>query len=269
MRYSGIQPQYFPRLHYFARILNTGIFVVRDDVQFVRKHKYPDGRVDKSYQAHTPIKQAFGIQFLDVPTKHGGYLSCAETRISYDDKLITRHLKSIRVAYGRARNFDRLYNEIERLLQRRYGYLGGLNFATIGWGLLHLLGEEQVDVDKISIGFLEKKLAQHRQFRLKKIKEASKSKALMEAKNLTANEKIITLIKEVGADEDYCGGTGAAAYMDGKLFERNGIKITIQDWKCPEYQQQFTNQLGFIPNLSIIDLLMNVDENESADIISR
>ena len=84
MRYSGIQPQYFPRLHYFARILNADIFVSRDDAQFLRKHKYPDGKTDKSYQAHTPIKTPSGIYLLNVPTKHEGFIPIYKTAISYN-----------------------------------------------------------------------------------------------------------------------------------------------------------------------------------------
>ncbi|KKU12081.1 MAG: hypothetical protein UX19_C0008G0011, partial [Candidatus Woesebacteria bacterium GW2011_GWA1_45_8] len=101
----------------------------------------------------------------------------------------------------------------------------------------------------------------------KEIKFASESKSLSAGNNLTANEKIIALCKEIGANEDYCGGTGAAAYMDDKIFAENGIKITVQDWKCNEYPQLFTKQVGFIPNLSIIDLLMNADIKRAQNVI--
>ena len=84
---------------------------------------------------------------------------------------------------------------------------------------------------------------------------------------MNPNEKIIALCKEVGATEDYCGGTGATAYMDEALYKKNGIKITVQDWKCQEYHQLFTKQQGFIPNLSIIDLLMNVPTEEAVRVI--
>ena len=47
---------------------------------------------------------------------------------------------------------------------------------------------------------------------------------------------------------------------------KNGIKITVQDWHCPPYPQQF-NKLGFIPDLSIIDLFMNVSPQNAAKIL--
>ena len=267
MRYTGIQPQYFPRLHYFARILNTDIFVIRDDVQFVSKHKYPDGRTDKSFQAHTPIKQSFGVQLLTVLTKHEGFTNLKQTQLSYDHDWVENHLKTIQVSYSKAANFPTLYPEITKLLTRRYDNLAQLNTATIFWGLLHFLGEPPVKLEQLTLKFIKSKLAEQKTFRLKNVLYASESKSLTDRKNLTANEKIIALCKEVGANEDYCGATGAAAYMDEELYAKNGMKITIQDWKCKEYPQLFTKKVGFIPNLSIIDLLMNTTAERARDII--
>lgn len=265
MRYSGIQPQYFPRLHYFARILNADVFVMRDDAQFVNKHKYPDGRVGKSYQAHTPIKQSFGMHLLAIPIKHEGLLPLYKTKIVYGDSWTESHLKSLRIAYGKAANFNILYPEIETILTSNYPYVADLNKATIFWGLLHLLGERKVKSENLNVNNVMKYLGKEKQFRLKKIQNASETSIQFE--KLSANEKIVALIKEVGADEDYCGGTGAAAYMDEGIFKKNGIKVTVQDWKCKEYPQLFNKQQGFIPNLSIVDLLMNTDLERAQSIM--
>lgn len=264
MRYTGIQPQYFPRLHYFARILAADIYMVRDDAQFVRKHKYPDGRVDKSYQAHTIIKQATGVQFLSLPTKHLGFMPIARTIIPYDGDWVDVHLKSIHVNYRKAKNFDRLYSEVENILNQKYETLADLDIAIIFWGILHLLGEEKVTPDMLFSESIEKKLERQKKFRLGKIRRASLSSAISD--KMSANEKIVALIDEVGANEDYCGGTAAQAYMDEDLFAKNGINVVVQDWKCREYLQLFA-KLGFIPNLSIIDLLMNVPWDEAVEII--
>ncbi|HEX7456639.1 MAG TPA: WbqC family protein [Candidatus Nanoarchaeia archaeon] len=267
MRYSAIQPQYFPRLHYFARILNADIFMIRDDVQFVRKHKYPNGKTDKSYQADTPIKQSFGTYLLSVPTRHEGKNSLAKTKISYDQPWLEKHQKTLQFVHGKSLNFHRLHQEINELLSARYENLADLNNATIFWGILRLLEEPKITTGKLSIDFLNSKLKNQRLFRLKEIKKASDSKALKASKNLGPNEKIIALCKEIGANEDYCGGTAHTAYMDPALFRKNGIKLTVQDWKCRQYPQLFTKQVGFIPNLSIIDLLMNVPKDEAVKII--
>jgi len=269
MRYSGIQPHYFPRLHYFARILAADTFVIRDDVQFVRKHKYPDGKTGKSYQAHTPIKHASGIHLLMVPIQHNGQKPINKTEIQYSSEWIENHLKTIENFYRRAPNFSKIFPEIRAILIKEYKTVAELNTATILWVLLKLVGFKKISGDELFIDFVLQKIKKQNIFRLQSIKKASESKVLQKLQNPTPNEKIITLIKEVGANEDYCGGTGVAAYMDKGLFVQHGIKITLQDWKCREYPQLYTKQQGFIPNLSIIDLLMNVSTNEAIKIIKE
>ena len=267
MRYSGIQPQYFPRLHYFARILNADIFISRDDAQFIRKHKYPDGKTGKSYQAHTPIKQAFGTQLLMIPTKHDGFKPINETAPAYKLDWQKDHLKTMEIAYGKALYFDSIFPEVASLLKIHYQSIGELSTATILWGILRLLGKTDISREDLSIAYVIDALGKQSYFRLRNIKQASKSKTISENKNLSANEKIVFLCKEYGANEDYCGGTGVAAYVDHTLLEKSGIKITVQDWICKSYPQLFIKQQGFIPNLSIIDLLMNVSPEEAVSII--
>src|SRR3989344_3882522 len=267
MRYSVIQPQYFPRLHYFARILATDIFMIRDDAQYVRKHKYPDGRVDKSFQSHTPIKQSFGVQLLAVPTKRDGFSPLTETKISYDHDWVETHLKTLQVVYSKSDNFESIYPEIKKIIKKPFKNLVELNNTTIFWGVLRLLGKESIEIKDLTFNKVNERLKKQNEFRLKDIKRATETKSFRKFKDISPNEKIIAMCKELGADEDYCGGTGATAYMDQKIFSDNGIKITVQDWECGEYPQLFTKQQGFIPNLSIIDLIMNVPAAQAAEII--
>jgi len=267
LRYTGIQPQYFPRLHYFARILNTDIFVIRDDAQYVRKHKYPNGLTDKSYQAHSPIKQASGKQLLDIPIAHERFTPLYLTKIIYDQSLVKDHLKALRNAYAHGPFFQDIYPQIEKLLETNYVTLADLNIATIIWGILRLLEEKTITKDKLTLPVINKKLSGKTPFRLKKIARASESRALKNT-NLSTNEKIVALCKEFGATEDYCGGTGVAAYVEHELYKKNGINITVQDWKCKEYPQQFLRREGFMPNLSILDLLFNVSSEDARVILS-
>lgn len=268
MRYTGIQPQYFPRLHYFARILMTDIFVLRDDAQFVSKHQYPNGQNDKSYQADTPIKLSNGRSFLHVPIAHQGRLPLAQSKISYDHPWIENHLKTLQFAYARAPHFSDIFPEIQSLLCCRFTLLSDLNFASIGWTLRRILGFPPVHPEAITLNNVNTMLKNSdTSIRLQNIQLASKSSALSSHPNLSANEKILLLMHEACANEDYCGGTGVAAYLDHTLFKKAGITVTVQDWTCKQYEQQFTGKLGFIPNLSIIDLLMNVSTEKAREIL--
>ena len=47
--------------------------------------------------------------------------------------------------------------------------------------------------------------------------------------------------------------------MELEKFEKENIKVVFQEFKHPKYDQQFMSQ-GFLPYLSIIDLLFNCGE---------
>lgn len=263
MRYCGIQPQYFPRLHYFARLLDSDLFVIRDDCQFVSRHKYPDGTKKPSFQVHTPIKFTGGTFHLNVPYIHQGYTPLFKTLISYDHNWVHAHLKTISNVYTKAANFKKIFPEIIELLNQKLANLTDLNIKILVWGINHLL-DESFDITKLTIDNLNQKLTKQNQFRLQKIARSSETGIIYD--NLTANQKILALIKHFGANEDHCGGTGVVAYLENELFEAENIKVTVQDWKCNIYPQTFP-KTPFIPNLSIIDLLMNVDNKQAISII--
>jgi hypothetical protein len=266
MRYTGIQPQYFPRLHYFARAISTDIFVVRDEVQFVARHKYPNGKIGLSYQCDTTIKQSNGAFILHVPIVHDGLQPINKTGIAYTEKWALKHLQTIKFAYIKSPYFTSIFPELEMILSRKYTSIADLSITTFAWGLLKLMGEVNVIEDYLTINYINEQLYNKKPFRLKKILLGKNIEAFKN-KDIDRNVKIINAIKEVGATEDYCGETAFAAYMDRELFQKNGISITIQNWKCDEYPQLYTKQEGFIQNLSIIDLLMNLSTPEAVSIL--
>ena len=266
-RYSGIQPQYFPRLHYFARMLNTDVFMLRDDVQFLRKHKYPDGSTDKSYQAHAPIKHESGRRLLPVGISHEGYTSIYDTGISREAHWRDENLKLLREGYKNAPNFEKLQQEIKTILEKSYENLAELNITTLIWGFLHIFDKPTDDLSLYNLKIINSILEDQKEFRLKKILRATETEISPKLNSMSANEKILALMKELNATEDYCGGTAVSAYMEHDLFKENGITTIVQDWKCREYSQQFSKRHPFIPNLSIIDLLMNVTSQDAFRIL--
>jgi len=269
LRLTGIQPQYLPRLHYFARILHADLFMIQDAAQFVAKHRYPHGENGPSYQAHSPIRHPSGTHLLRVPIRHtGARRTIAETEISYGEDWPSRHVKTIERLYARSPNAKRLIPEITAIIHDRHRCLADLNIATILWGLLRLLGDEHVPVELLTIPHLEERLQETPSFRLKHIRLSSASHALANG-SLGPNEKIVALCREAGADEHYCGGTAVAAYLDAALFAERGIRVTVQDWNCTPYHQRFLERHGFVSNLSILDLLLNVPAADAARIIAR
>jgi hypothetical protein len=264
VRLSDIQPQYFPRLHYFARMLDSDVFVLRDEVQFVRNHRYPDGGRGVSYQAHTPIKTPDGAHLLAISVKKGSGLPINETAVSYDQPWTRKHANVIKSFYGRAPSFASLMPELEALFERRYDTVAELDVATTLWALGRALGCALAP-EELSIERINDLLAATRPGRLRRIELGSR--VLHNGVHTSASERIALLCQLAGADEYMAGGTAVQAYLDTSLFRRSSIELVVQDWTCPVYPQQFTARAGHLANLSILDLLMNAPAGEAASLL--
>jgi hypothetical protein len=272
MRLSDIQPQYFPRLHYFARMLESDVFVIRDDVQFVRNHKYPDGARGVSYQAHTPIKAPEGRRLLAVSVKKKSSLSIDRTGVCHDQSWARKHVNVIGSFYRSSPNLRALLPELERLLDIRFATIAELDIATTCWALGRVLGAALRIPEDLSIARINELLAARPMFRLRRIALGSDCfgpEAGPEAHRASsASERIAALCKMAGADQYLGGRTALEAYLDADLLRRAGIELAIQDWRCPMYPQEHTARSGFIADLSILDLLMNAPAGKVASLLA-
>nr|WP_233710768.1 WbqC family protein [Natronococcus pandeyae] len=69
--------------------------------------------------------------------------------------------------------------------------------------------------------------------------------------------------EELGADR-YLSGDGARSYNDRSQFEAAGVSLEYQSFDHPRYEQRFD---GFVPNLSVVDALMNVGPDGTFDLL--
>lgn len=86
------QPHYYPRLHYLARARQADVFVVYDDVQFVRgspHHRAPIEHYDR--------------EWLTIPVRHTGVdTPLCEARLDMSVPWPDTHLRTLVGKYGRA-----------------------------------------------------------------------------------------------------------------------------------------------------------------------
>jgi hypothetical protein len=81
----------------------------------------------------------------------------------------------------------------------------------------------------------------------------------------TATERLVNLINAVGGDAYYSGAYATEAYLDAQMLKEAGICLELQHWRAPAYAQLHGD---FVPDLSIIDLLMNCGPDSLA-VITR
>jgi len=86
------------------------------------------------------------------------------------------------------------------------------------------------------------------------------SSEIAKNENNKGQEKILEICKKIGATK-YINPIGGTELYDKDYFLKNEIKLNFLKMRHIEYSQ-IQNPKSFIPNLSIIDVIMNNTKNE-------
>jgi len=181
------------------------------------------------------IKTSQGAQWLTVPVKTKGRFGQLIKDVEINNTVDWRrkHLRALEMNYKRARFFETVFQGLETIYFAHDWYnLCELNVRLLEW-VLSLLG-------------MEKRLVRAAELNVKGV----------------GTQLLINIVKEVGGDV-YLSGFGGAKYQEEGLFKEAGINLEYYDFEHPIYPQLWS---GFVPNLSIIDLLFNCGP-ESLNII--
>mgnify|MGYP001038531178 CR=1 FL=1 len=221
------QPDFMPYLGFFQRLITADIYIVLDNVQYVRGSRTQTSR-DK-------IKALNGEKWINVGIQKPLYKSrIDEIYLLKDNSWKERSLNLIKENYRKADYFEEVYPYIEKLYSFECNKMVDFNMASINM-LTELFGIENIEIKYAS-----------------NLSVTGKS-----------NELIINLVKTVGCHR-YLSGVGAKNYYIPELYEQAGIEVIWQKFEHPVYKQQFGE---FIPYLSSIDLLLNCGIDRSREII--
>ena len=216
------QPNYIPWIGYFHKMNQADVFIILDNAQFPGK-----GLPNRNY-----IKGKDGKKvLLTVPLKKtkGVNSTYNEVLPDYSKKWQIEHLNKIKDAYIKAPNFKETYQFMERVLLKDYEHLSALSTSLITelGGLLDISTKVV-----LASNFIDN--------------------------HLQKNERNIDLCRQVGATT-YLSGQGAKKYNDENLFTQHHLNIIYQKFEMPFYRQLGE---GFMPNLSVLDILFNVPVDE-------
>jgi hypothetical protein len=214
------QPNYLPYIGFFNKMKNADVFIIYDDAQFSRK----------DFHHRNKIRTPNGWRWLSVPVEKEE-IPINEVRIKNNAKIggmkwSKYHWLQIHSNYVRAEFFSRYAGDLEKIYSTSYERIIDLNMSVIRF-LMSSFGIETEIVNSSTFG-----ITTH------------------------SSQKIIDMVNAVHGDT-YLSGSGGHNYMDNSLFEKQGIKVNFQNFQHPVYKQRFP---GFIPNMSAIDLLLNVGE---------
>ncbi|MFA5373695.1 MAG: WbqC family protein [Candidatus Omnitrophota bacterium] len=217
------QPQYIPWLGYFDKIAKSDGFVFLNEVQYK----------DREFQNRNKIRTSAGWIWLTVPvvTKGLGRQKISEVRIDNSSAWQRKHGQSLKAGYGKTAFFERYFPFFEYIYKTRFESLAHLNTEIIKY----ILGE---------LG-LSRKLYQDTDLDIRSQR----------------TDRIVEICRKLKADT-YFSGSGGRQYLEEDKFSGSGIELRYQEFTHPIYNQQFSAQnKGFLPYMSIIDLLFNEGPN--------
>ena len=185
-----------------------------------------DAQYDKRFTNRNKIMATNGWIWLTVPiNKDHKFLPNSRVEINNDISWRDEHWKKIYHSYANTRYFKKYDVFFKSIYERKWQSLFELNLETL-----------QKVIDILGI----------------KVKIIKSSELNVTG---TSTEKLVNLCKAVGADT-YVSGIGGRNYMDENLFGKNKIKLEFQNYVAKQYLQRLSD--SFIPDLSIIDMLVNV-----------
>jgi hypothetical protein len=212
-----LQSSYVPWKGYFDLIQRADEFVLYDDVQFTRR----------DWRNRNRIKTRDGIRWLTIPVEVKGryHQTIRDTRVS-EAGWGARHWKTLLHAYGRAPHFDGYRDWLAALYEAPLSpWLSEINhrFLTEICQVLGIRTRLSWSSDYGATG--------------------------------ERSERLVAICRHAGATR-YLSGPSARAYLDERLFAREGIAVEYMDYSAyPEYPQLHP---PFDHHVSILDLLLTL-----------
>lgn len=146
-----------------------------------------------------------------------------------------RHHATLRQAYAHAPYVDSVASLADELYSTAYATLGELNLVCCRL-LTQAMGITTPQILASSLG----------------------------PTRASRTARLVELCQRVGADT-YLAGDGSAVYLDTAAFD-GPVRLRWQHYRAPRYRQQHP-RIGFLPDLSVIDLLANTGD-QALDVLT-
>ncbi len=192
------QPDFLPWRGFFDRLRQADLFVVLDDVQFLRRGWHHRDRV----------KTQKGSVWLTVPTLRKGMFHqlIRDVRIDNSSDWRRKHLGVIRASYAKAPFFKQIFAGFETVYGRGHEFLIDLCMDLIYWAMTWL----DIETECVFASDLNAPGA--------------------------STQRLVNICAGVGADT-YLTGTGSRNYLDESLFKTAGMAVRWQQLEMQPYPQ--------------------------------
>lgn len=220
MMVAGHQPNYLPYLGFFDKIDRADVFVIVDNVQFVKRGPF-------GWMHRNRVRTPEGWTWLSVPVKtHGRFhQTIRDAEIDHARRWERKHWKSIEWSYRATPFFAEYEGFFRETFARTWDRIADLSTHLIR-GMMEMFGLRKPVLFSSELGATGK-----------------------------GTDLVIDLCRKTGADT-YLSGVHGKDYLDVGRVAEAGVKLVYQEFRHPVYPQAFPGP--FVPYLSALDLLMNV-----------
>lgn len=203
MRVSIMQPYFFPYIGYFQLIANADVFVIYDDVNFIKK-----GWINRNNILVNNMPYLFSMPLQNVSQNK----LINEILISDIDKWKTDLLKTISFSYKKAPFYQNVYPLIDKIIS-----FDELNLALyIQNSIQNLCAYLKINTKLIMSSEIDKN------------------------NNLNGEDRIIDICLQLGANQ-YVNAIGGKDLYDSAHFSEKNIKLQFIKSEKIEYKQ-FKNE---------------------------
>jgi len=224
-----MQPYLFPYLGYFQLINSVDLFVVYDDVQFIK-----GGWINRNRILLNSIAHMFSFPVKKTPLSH----KICERHFTEDfDTIAKRFLKTLEVAYRGAPAYSDTVKLITAILDSE-----DLNVASI------ISRSMRIICDYLSI---------ETEFIL--------SSEIEKDETLKGQDRVIEINRILGSTH-YINPIGGMELYSKEAFRKAGIELSFLRMR-PVVYKQYNNE--FVPNLSIIDVMMFNSREEIKELLGE
>lgn len=178
------------------------------------------------WQNRNKVKCAQGWMYLTVPVRDAFGKPILDVQIDGGQRWRDKHLMALRTNYARAPFFGRYFAMFEAVYGRPWDSLVDLNMAILRDVLAAFEIRTRI-VRSSELGVPGRR-----------------------------SDRLVDICRRLGATAYLTGDYAAGNHLDCGVFEAQGIELQYQGWRCASYTQQHAGA-GFVPDLSIVDLLFN------------
>lgn len=243
-----MQPYFFPYIGYFQLIHAVDKIVLYDRVNYIKKGWINRNRI---------LEINHGPVFIYIPIKKGSqFTKISEIRIDNSVPWGKKIIDILYHNYKKATHFDEMYPLFKVLLNEKYEWISDFNYKST-LTICELLGiNKTIITDTSEYAALEESLADSNSEVITYYRECH---GIDDVKTI----RILEMCKNEKAHE-YVNAIGGKELYNRDVFESNDMKLWFTQTLPYSYHQ---NRPTFIPDLSIMDVLMHNGVNRTRELL--